>query len=194
MDQMAVLQQITQYINQLFHEDASGHDAVHMKRVAKWARRLALDEGEDPFLCEVAAWLHDVGDYKLFRDPAKVIEERNQWLFKLGFSTKEKDIIHDAIATVSFSKGSLPSSRIGAIVQDADRLDAIGAVGIARAFAFGGANNQPIYNEDGLGSIDHFHEKLLRLKKQMNTENGRIEAEKRHQFMLHFLEEFHREQ
>jgi uncharacterized protein len=83
---------------------------------------------------------------------------------------------------------------MGEIIQDADRLDAIGAVGIARAFAFGGTINQPIYKEDGKDAISHFYEKLLKLRGLMHTKSGKQEAERRHQFMLQYLEEFYREQ
>lgn len=194
MDKREALETIRHFVNDLFRDDTSGHDDIHMKRVAAWAKYIAVNEGDDPFLCEVAALLHDVGDHKLFSNPAQAILQRDKLLVDVGFSEKEVDLIADAIRTVSFSKGAVPNSRIGEILQDADRLDAIGAVGIARAFAFGGTINQPIYKEEEKDAIDHFYEKLLKLRELMHTESGKQEAERRHQFMLQYLEEFYREQ
>ncbi|MGR9049982.1 HD domain-containing protein [Halobacillus faecis] len=194
MDKKEALKAIRQFVHDLFRDDTSGHDNVHMKRVASWAKYIAENEGDDPFLCEVAALLHDVGDHKLFSNPAQAIKQRDELLFSIGFTKNEVGTIADAIQTVSFSKGAVPKSRIGEIIQDADRLDAIGAVGIARAFAFGGTINQPIYKEGEKDAVDHFYDKLLKLKELMHTESGKHEAERRHQFMLQYLEEFYREQ
>ncbi|WP_394217347.1 HD domain-containing protein [Halobacillus trueperi] len=194
MDKRDALERIRHFVNDFFTDDTSGHDDAHMKRVASWAKFIAIKEGENPFLCEVAALLHDVGDHKLFSDPAQAIQQRDKLLMDVGFTENEVDTIDDAIRTVSFSRGAVPNSRIGEIIQDADRLDAIGAVGIARAFAFGGTINQPIYKEDEKDAISHFYEKLLKLRELMHTECGKQEAERRHQFMLQYLEEFYREQ
>ncbi|MBX0356276.1 HD domain-containing protein [Halobacillus sp. Nhm2S1] len=194
MDRRKALEQIKDYIQDLFKDEPSGHDDVHMTRVASWAKYIAVKEDEDPFLCEVTALLHDVGDRKLFSEPEQAVHERDKLLVDLGFTEEEVDSIAEAIRTVSFSKGMVPNSRLGEIIQDADRLDAIGAIGIARAFAYGGTINQPIYKKDRKDAIDHFYEKLLKLKGLMITESGKQEAEKRHQFMLQYLEEFHREQ
>lgn len=193
MDREAVLKDIQWFVENKFAHDATGHDNVHMKRVALWARTLAEKEGADAFLSEVAGWLHDVGDDKMFDDPEGAIKERNQLLNNMGFSIDEVNVISDAITTVSFRKGRTPNTKVGAVVQDADRLDAIGAVGIARTFTFGGARGQPIYDKNRPDSIDHFHEKLLKLKGLMNTESGKREAEYRHRYMLRFLDEFQRE-
>ncbi|SFJ99057.1 uncharacterized protein SAMN04487936_10650 [Halobacillus dabanensis] len=194
MEQRQVLEKVEQFVKKYFNQDSSGHDVEHMKRVAVWARNLAIEEGEDPFLCEVAGWLHDIGDRKLFKKPEEAIIVRDDFLRTVGFSEEDVETICNAIGTVSFSKGQNPRSLIGAIVQDADRLDAIGAIGIARAFAYGGSQNQPIYSSGGQSSIGHFHEKLLHLSTLINTESGKKEAEYRHHFMVRFLEEFDREQ
>ncbi|MBN9653019.1 HD domain-containing protein [Halobacillus sp. GSS1] len=194
MNKREALETIRCFVNDIFKDDTSGHDDVHMKRVASWAKFMANSEGEDPFLCEVAALLHDVGDHKLFAHPEKAIQQRDKLLSDIGFTENEIDTIADAIRTVSFSKGDVPNSRMGEIIQDADRLDAIGAVGIARTFAFGGTINQPIYKEDEKDAISHFYEKLLKLRELMHTKSGKQEAERRHQFMLQYLEEFYREQ
>lgn len=194
MDRNEVLKKVEQFVKRNFNQDSSGHDVEHMKRVAVWAKKIAIKEGDDPFLCEVAGWLHDIGDKKLFQEPGEAIKGRDDFLRTVGFIEKDVKTISKAIETVSFSKGQSPCSLTGEIVQDADRLDALGAIGIARAFAYGGSRKQPIYSPEGQCSIGHFYEKLLKLSTLMNTESGKREAEYRHHFMVRFLEEFEREQ
>jgi uncharacterized protein len=194
MEQREVLEKIERFVVMNFIQDSSGHDVEHMKRVAVLAKKIAIEEGDDPFLCEVAGWLHDIGDRKLTKKPIEAIRNRDDFLSTIGFAEKDVETISKAIETVSFSKGRKPRSLTAAIVQDADRLDAIGAIGIARTFAYGGSRQQPIYSPEGQSSIGHFHEKLLKLSTLMNTESGRREAEYRHAFMVRFLEEFDREQ
>ncbi|WP_226579193.1 HD domain-containing protein [Halobacillus litoralis] len=196
MEQTTDLKKVKTYVIDQFKHDSTGHDAEHMKRVAFWSRELALKENVDPFLCEISGWLHDVGDPKLYQNPQTALKERDHLLEDLSLSPSQIKTITNAIETVSFSKGKRPDTKVGEILQDADRLDAIGAIGIARTFAFGGARNQAIY-KDGEGtdhSIGHFHGKLLKLASLMNTGSGRAEAVRRHEFMLQFLEEFRREQ
>ncbi len=187
------LTEIKAFVFRLFHDDVTGHDDNHMQRVAEWSRLLAVKEGADPFLSEVAGWLHDVGDDKLFASKEEAIKERDELLRNLHFSERDITYIHHAIETVSFRKGKTPDTLLGKVVQDADRLDAIGAIGIARTFAFGGAKNQPLYRKEGGSSFSHFHEKLLLLKDKMNTPSGREEADRRHQFMEEFINQFNRE-
>ncbi|WP_082918038.1 HD domain-containing protein [Oceanobacillus sp. Castelsardo] len=188
------LNAIQQYVKGLFRMDVTGHDFYHMKRVANTAKFLAEYENADSFLCEAAAWLHDVGDHKLFQQPNQVREEMNLFLKTISMSDKEVETINAIIQNISFSKGNIPETLEGRIVQDADRLDAIGAVGIARTFAYGGANSQFIYNENPQKtSIQHFYDKLLHLKDKMNTEKAKQMATDRHQFMEQFLDQFHKE-
>ncbi|MGP4060005.1 HD domain-containing protein [Halobacillus sp. H74] len=196
MNKIIVRDEIRKFVKNKFRKDSTGHDFEHMARVARWSDRIAEDEGADRFLCEVAGWLHDVGDPKLFVNPETALEERTQLLKGLLFNDENIDHINGAIETVSFSKGKKPMTLMGKIVQDADRLDAIGAVGIARTFAYGGARDQPVYNPDDKKghSIGHFEEKLLKLCELMNTDSGKLEAEHRHAFMVEFLKEFNREQ
>jgi uncharacterized protein len=195
MDQKEALQKIKQFVYSHFSLEPSGHDYTHMERVARWSSDLAVKEGADPYLCEVTGWLHDIGDKKLFKDPVHAKEEQNSLLKELEFKENVIEDINAAIDSVSFHKGQLPDSITGKIVQDADRLDAVGAIGIARTFAFGGAKGQQIVSENELvpNSLQHFYDKLLKLAPLMNTESGRQEAERRHQFMLLFLKEFQRE-
>jgi uncharacterized protein len=185
---------IKQYVKQLFELDVTGHDFYHMKRVANTAKSLAEYENANIFLCEAAAWLHDVGDYKLFEQPKRVMKEMNLFLKTISISDDEVEKINAIIQNISFSKGNIPETLEGKIVQDADRLDAIGAVGIARTFAYGGANGQLIYSEISQDtSIQHFYDKLRRLKDKMNTERAKQLATVRHHFMEQFLEQFHKE-
>ena len=177
------------YIKTLFSERADGHDVDHTLRVHRNAMRIAENElGCVNLIVELAALLHDVDDHKLFHT------ENNQnaryFLEKQGISPDMIDDICRVIQSVSFSKnrGKNPETIEGRIVQDADRLDAMGAIGIARTFAYGGEKGRMLDD-----SIKHFHEKLLLLKDEMNTETGKQMAESRHAFLERFLLEYERE-
>lgn len=185
---------IQNYVYRKFAQDSTGHDYDHMKRVAGTARKIAIHEGIDPFLCEAAAWLHDIGDRKLFSDPEQAIIEMNELLTLIHFTKQEIAEINQIITTVSFQKGEIPASIEGKIVQDADRIDALGAIGIARTFQFGGASNQLIYQKGNSStSIQHFYDKLLKIKKRMHTNYAKELAAERHAFMKKFLEQFFKE-
>lgn len=185
---------VKNYVKELFENDETGHDFYHMKRVAKLAKEIALDEKTDPFICELAAWLHDVGDQKLFEDPADEIERMNDFLTTIHISEDMIKEINEIITNISFRKGNVPNSIEGKIVQDADRLDAIGAIGIARTFAYGGANGQLIHHDERTDtSIQHFHDKLLKLKEGIHTKKAKQIARKRHRFMELYLEQFYNE-
>ncbi|MCT2537324.1 HD domain-containing protein [Aquibacillus koreensis] len=191
-----VLDQIKAYVFQLFHEDATGHDFEHMKRVATMARKLAEEEGADSFIAEAAGWLHDVGDRKLFRDPDLALQKLTDFLSQIDLSEEQFELIDLAMKDVSFSKGKVPETLEGKIVQDADRLDAIGAIGIARTFAYGGSKGTPLFSEDQKvtnTSVQHFYDKLLHLRGKMNTNAAKKIATKRHQYMEAFLECFYDE-
>ena len=175
-----------EYVEALFAANAGGHDAAHMIRVYENTMLLAETEpGGDPEVMALAALLHDVDDHKLFATR----DNRNarSFLEQHGISPEKTEAIIDVINSVSFSqnRGKHPATLEGRIVQDADRLDAIGAVGIARTFAYGGEHGRPLE-----ASIQHFHEKLLLLKDEMNTVSAKRIAEQRHAFMLAFLQEF----
>ena len=188
------LSAIREYIFQLFHTDVTGHDYFHMERVANMAKEIATLENANPFICEAAAWLHDVGDKKLFSNPDKAIEEMHLFLKSISMTNTQLNELDTIIHSISFSKGRLPETLEGKIVQDADRLDAIGAIGIARTFAFGGANQQLIYHPENTStSIQHFHDKLLKLKDLMHTETAKTIAADRHQIMENFLKQFSKE-
>lgn len=195
MDNVTGLNAIRDYVYKLFHDDATGHDYYHMERVARMAKAIAREEGADLFICESAAWLHDIGDKKLFSRPKQARSEMDVFLKKIGSDRTTIEQINEAIKDVSFSKGSTPATLAGKIVQDADRLDAIGAIGIARVFAYGGTREQLIYHDDKPEdtSIQHFYDKLLKLKGLMNTESAKEIAQKRHIFMENYLNQFYSE-
>ncbi|WP_404452800.1 HD domain-containing protein [Virgibacillus necropolis] len=189
------LQTIRDYVFELFHNDATGHDYYHMERVARMAKTIAEKEGADSFICETAAWLHDIGDKKLFTNPEQARNEMDDILTKIEIDRNSIELIYEAIKDVSFSKGKTPATLAGEIVQDADRLDAIGAIGISRVFAYGGTKEQLIYHDENPEntSIQHFYDKLLKLKNLMNTPTAIKIAQERHAFMEAYLDQFFRE-
>lgn len=177
------------YIEKLFSENSGGHDVNHTLRVYENAMEIASGEpGCDSFVVSLAALLHDADDHKLFDTQDN--HNARTFLADNGVSETVINRICTVINSVSFSKnkGKVPSSLEAKIVQDADRLDAIGAIGIARTFAYGGEHGRSME-----ASIDHFHEKLLLLKDLMNTDTAKAIAQKRHDFMVSFLEEWDRE-
>ncbi|MBR3120823.1 HD domain-containing protein [Oceanobacillus profundus] len=195
MEKEVQIKHIRDYVFTLFQADESGHDYFHMERVARISRKIAEVEQANVFLCEAAAWLHDVGDKKLFHNPNEAIEEMNTFLCDISLNKIQINEINHIISGISFSKGiAVPDTLEGRIVQDADRLDAIGAIGIARTFAFGGANQQLMYHPNSKStSIQHFYDKLLTLKDLMHTESAREMAKERHQYMESFLKQFFQE-
>ena len=186
---MDLIEETKDYIRELFRENAGGHDAGHTLRVWRTAKMLAAEEpGCDPMTAELAALLHDADDYKLFQTENNA--NARAFMASHGVPQEMAERVCAAVNAVSFSKnrGRAPDTPEGRVVQDADRLDAMGAVGIARTFAFGGEHGRPI--ED---SIRHFHEKLLLLKGLMNTDAGKRMAEKRHAVLEEFLREYEEE-
>ncbi|MDY0396602.1 HD domain-containing protein [Virgibacillus halophilus] len=176
-----------------FSTDAGGHDFYHMQRVAKLAKAIACKEHADVFVTEAAAWLHDVGDHKLFPDPERALEEMNQYLYTLDMAEEQISLINQIIAEISYSKGvRIPDSIEAKIVQDADKLDAIGAVGIARTFAYGGSKGQLMYDSayPENTSFQHFYDKLFNLKKMMHTTYAKQLAAERHKFLEIFAKQF----
>ncbi|MBM7542556.1 HD domain-containing protein [Amphibacillus cookii] len=187
------LNEIKQYIFQIFSHDVSGHDYEHMHRVAQLSRKIAEKEASDVHLCEISGWVHDLIDHKLTDDVAKSKQELTNLLNKIKLSDKQIQAVVEAIDTVSFSKGVLPTSKIGQIVQDADRLDAIGAIGVARAFSFGASRGRPLYAANGQSTIEHFDHKLFKIKDQLHTTYAKQLATERHQFLELFYQQFLKE-
>ena len=180
------------YIKEVFATDSSGHDAAHTLRVCRMAEKIAQAEGADVGIVKLAALLHDVDDHKISPDTADTKSRAADFLRGQGVDTRTAERILRIIDQVSFSRNTLPPDSLeGMCVQDADRLDAMGAIGIARTFAYGGAHGRAIYNPgDESCSIAHFYEKLLRLRDRMNTASGREMAAQRHAFLESYLETF----
>jgi len=191
-------------------QDRTGHDAEHVRRVARMAARLAAEEGADADVCAVAAWLHDVADEKLNESKESGLRRVEEWLRRQPMAEQDQAHILEIIATMSYNAGANPPMRTleGKVVQDADRLDAVGAIGIARTFVYAGWRGDLMYDpklpprgsmtpeEYRRGpstAINHFHEKLLQLKDRMNTATARRIAEDRHAYMERYLERFLRE-
>ena len=177
------------YIQDLFRGNSGGHDAEHSLRVYRGALRIAAGEPDcEKEIVALAALLHDADDHKLFHTENNA--NARSFLTAQGVAPEKIEEICRAVNAVSFSqnRGRRPETLEGRIVQDADRLDALGAIGVARTFAYGGEHGRPL--ED---SIEHFHEKLLLLKDELNTETARRIAAPRHAFLERFLEEYEKE-
>jgi uncharacterized protein len=185
------------------------HDFEHIMRVYKNAQKIGKKENANMKLVLAAVLLHDVisfpkSDKKSKTSSIKSSIVAQRMLKNHGFDKKELKIISDAIQEHSFSRGMVPSTIEGKILQDADRLDAIGAIGIARAFSVGGSGKRPFYNksdpfcqrrkpDDTNWTLDHFYKKLLLLEKKMNTNTAKKEAKRRTKIMKKFLYNFKKE-
>lgn len=190
----------------------AAHDAEHVRRVVAWARRLAAAEGADLGVVVPAAWLHDV--VTVSKDsPDRTLASRiaadhaADWLRQQGFPVDRLDAVAHAVAAHSFSAGIEPETIEAEVVQDADRLDALGAVGLARMYATAGAMGSALVHpddpvptepptrplDDRQWATDHLFTKLLRLPATMRTAAGRAEAERRAAFLRTFLGELRRE-
>jgi len=208
MNQQDILQKTAEYIQQEFSHDSSGHDWWHIYRVWKNAITICEHENADSFIVQLAALLHDLDDWK-FNDSADETPLRAQgWLDSLNLDRSVTDAVCNIIIHISYKGAGVQNkmdSLEGFIVQDADRLDAIGAIGIARAFAYGGYKNRPLYDPDSppqlhasfeeyknskSATINHFYEKLLLLKDVLNTPTAKRIAEQRHEYMEQFLSQF----
>ena len=185
----AIITATISYIRDLFHGCFGGHDAAHSLRVYRNALRIAEGEPDcDMEIVALAALLHDADDHKLFHTENNA--NARSFLIAQKVAPEKIERICEAINTVSFSqnRGKRPETLEGKIVQDADRLDALGAIGVARTFAYGGEHGRSLDE-----SVAHFHEKLLLLKDELNTETARKLAEPRHAFLEQFLEEYEKE-
>lgn len=194
------------YVREELYADSSGHDWWHVYRVWSVAKKLAEIEGANSTIVELAALLHDISDYKLNgNNDTAATEISRQWLTSLGADPAVVNSVCNIIGSMGFKRETNNSTLEAVIVFDADRLDAIGAIGIARVFAFGGFKGDPIYepsvapvnydNRDAYirrssSSINHFYEKLLHLKDSMHTATARRVAEHRHEVLVKYLEEF----
>ncbi len=189
----------------IFQGDSSGHDVYHTIRVHDLARTICSKEGGNMEIVRLAALLHDVDDRKLFGDNG--FANARRFMDSENIPEDDQRTICEIISQISF-KGQdsvIPTTLEGKIVQDADRMDAIGAIGIARAFAYGGSKGRAMHTpgegpKEGMSekeyfanqgtSVNHFYEKLLLLKDMMNTDAAKALAQSRHDYMVGFLDEF----
>lgn len=210
---MPLVENTISFVKEVLTGAEGGHDWYHIERVWITARYIREQEGTGDLLTiELAALLHDISDAKFNGgDDEKGSRMAADFLREQGVDQERLDHIQNIIKHVSY-KGGFAQDQISStefqIVQDADRLDAIGAIGIARAFNYGGFKNRPIhkpekplqeysdskaYHKSDAPTINHFYEKLLKLKDLMNTSTGQQMADVRHQYMLEFLDQFYRE-
>ena len=210
MKQQEQLKRMEQYAKRVLGSDTSGHDWSHIERVVNTAKTIAKAEGADLFICEAAALLHDVIDDKIVQDPADALKELKKFLTSIEVTPEEIEAIELIITRMSFKnhQENQELSLEGRVVQDADRLDAIGAIGIARVMCYSGSTGRPIhhpnmkprgkmtpeeYRNGESTAIMHFYEKLLKLKELMNTDYGKKLAKGRHEFLEMYLEQFYAE-
>lgn len=200
------------FVRARLEANACGHDFHHIHRVRVLALRIAPEAGADPFLVEMGALLHDIADPKLNDTPEAGLRVLGEFLDGCALPPALRARLEDVLERVSFGReldgaGGAPAPKSPELqaVQDADRLDALGALGIARTFAYGGSRGHAMHDPDlppreGLDqaayrngrstSVNHFHEKLFRLKGLLNTRTGKAIAEERHRFMAEFLDRF----
>lgn len=203
--------QALEYAAEWAAEDTTGHDIHHIHRVFQTAQRLAAAEGAEAQTVELIAALHDVADFKFTGDENSGARSARRWLLLRHVPTTLAETVAHNIAGISYKGADTPTRQLtleGEIVQDADRLDAIGAIGIARCFAYGGAKDRPLHDpevpvvlhssteqyltHEGT-SINHFYEKTLLLKDRLNTLTARKIAEDRHAYTEGFLAQFYGE-
>lgn len=212
MNKEQIIQNTIEFVKETLQGAEGGHDFFHIERVYKNALLIAKDENVDEFVVSLGALLHDIADSK-FHNGDETVGPKKARAFLLNQQVPEEVIIHieKIITNISFKGGNFEqrfSSPELDVVQDADRLDAIGAIGIARCFNYGGFKNRELYNPEIVPNlnmtkeeykkstaptINHFYEKLLLLKDKMNTTTGKSIAEHRHSYMEGFLNQFYNE-
>ena len=209
---MTIIDKTIVFVKQQLQDAEGGHDWFHIERVYKNALQIAAYESCDLTIVKLGALLHDIADSK-FHDGDEEMGPQKARNFLESQNVSEQIIVHvvQIIKNISFKGGNFEkqfNSKELEIVQDADRLDALGAIGIARTFNYGGFKNRAIYNpniapklnmskeeykKSDSPTLNHFYEKLLLLKDQMNTETGKKLAQDRHRFMELFLSQFYAE-
>lgn len=208
-EQRVNLEKTIQLVKEKLGDDSTGHDYFHIMRVRALTARLAKMEGADVYVAELAALLHDIADWKFHGgDLNEGPRVASEWLSSLGEKPETIEKVAAIIKEVSYKGAGVkttPQSIEGKVVQDADRLDALGAIGIARTFAYGGRFERPMYDPEQAPvmhqtfeeyknakgtTLNHFYEKILLLKDRLNTDSARILAEERHRFVEDFVERF----
>ncbi|WP_299119008.1 HD domain-containing protein [uncultured Tenacibaculum sp.] len=212
MNRTQVIQDTIEFVKETLKGAEGGHDYFHVERVYKNALLIAKTEKVDEFIVALGALLHDIADSKFYNGDETVGPKKAR-VFLESQNVSEEIIVHveKIIQNISFKGGNFEQKFTSPeleVIQDADRLDAIGAIGIARCFNYGGYKNRELYNPSILPNlnmtkeeykkstaptINHFYEKLLLLKDKMNTATGKSIAAKRHEFMEQFLQQFYNE-
>ena len=212
MNKQFIIDKTVEFVKEKMMGEGSGHDWWHVWRVWQLAIKIGQIEKADLLIVQLGALLHDIADWKFNDGDTKAGgKAATIWLKKIKVDNNLINKVIEIIDNSSFKGANVkeyPLTKEGKIVQDADRLDAIGAIGIGRTFAYGGSKNREMYNPEiqikmannfeeykmsGQTTINHFYEKLFLLKDRMNTGTGKKIAEKRHKFMEQFLEEFYSE-
>jgi len=215
MTEEEIIERTKKHVDELMRGEASGHDWWHVYRVWKMALHLAeMEKGADTLVVSLGALLHDIADWKFNGGNIEVGPRKaREWLESIGVEESVIEKVAYIVRNISYRGGTnteTMNTLEGKIVQDADRLDALGAVGVARTFVFGGSRGREMYDpdkkplkevtleayqkavDDGT-TINHFYEKLLLLKDKMNTESARKIAQHRHEYLETFLDEFYAE-
>ena len=209
MDRQQVVARTQAFVRGQFEGEASGHDWWHVHRVWRTAIDIGREEGVDLYVVELAALLHDIADAKFHDGDEEIgIHTAAAWLRSLDVAEQTVEHVAAIVRDISLKGAGVQTpmpTREGMVVQDADRLDALGAIGIARAFAYGGFRGRVLHDPDSSpvlhatvedyfshegSTLNHFSEKLLLLRDRMNTESARRIASERHQFMERFLSQF----
>ena len=207
-----IIDKTCQFVEEKLAGEGSGHDWWHIYRVWNLAKNIAGQEGANLIIVELSALLHDIADWKFHNGDDSIGPKlAEQFLVENQVERRVIDPVIEIITSISYKGAGVPTpmnTLEGKVVQDADRLDAIGALGIARTFAYGGHKNRLIYHPEEKPvlhqsfedykknqghTINHFYEKLLLLKDRMNTASGKRLAEARHQFMQAYLDQFYKE-
>ena len=212
MNQETVIEKTIDFVKEVLSDAEGGHDWWHIYRVWKLSKHITQTENVDNFVVELGALLHDIADSK-FHNGDEEIGPRKAREFLSSLDVEEKVITHieNIISNISF-KGGKHTQKFKSleldVIQDADRLDAMGAIGVARTFNYGGHKGRELYNPEikpnlnmtkeeyknsNAPTLNHFYEKLLLLKDRMNTNTGKSMAEQRHKYMEQFLDEFYKE-
>lgn len=199
MDSKKIIRTTEDFVINNITKHDSAHDWLHIDRVRRMALFICKEEKSgNPLIVEVSALLHEIGDRKFNDDSGEdVISKMRKMLLETGLNEQMINEIIFISKNISFSKGYKGTGITDEfkIIQDADRLDAIGAIGIARAFSYGGFTGVPLFDPEGHreSTIKHFYDKLLKLKDLMNTETAKKLAEERHIYMAGFLDRFYQE-
>lgn len=211
-EQRAILYRTKRMVQEKFEGEGSGHDWWHISRVWKNAKAIAKEENVDQFIVELGALLHDIADWKDHDGDLEAgPRATREWLEAQRVESGDLERVVDIVRNVAFKGANVEDAQVSPeleVVRDADRLDAIGAIGIARAFTYGGSKGRTMYDpsippkmhdsaehyhNDRSHTVNHFYEKMLLLKDRMGTEAGRRMAESRHAFMEKYLKQFYDE-